>query len=189
MSESYYERKLPHWQPEDAFVFVTWRLYGSLPYKPDVIGLPPGKAFAAFDRALDHADSGPRWLSDTRVASCMAKTLMFGEADLKLYSLRAWVIMPNHVHMLVDPKASLARITQAVKDFSARKANEILHRAGPFWQRESFDHWARNSDKAARITDYIEFNPVKAGFVKRPEDWRWSSRWAGQEAYPTLEQI
>jgi putative transposase len=186
MPETYYERKLPHWQQENAALFITWRLHGSMPHKPAVIGLPPGKAFAAFDRALDHGEFGPRWLSDTRVASSMEATLLFGAEHLKLYSLLAWVIMPNHVHILIDPNVTLARITQSLKNFSARKSNEILGHTGQFWQRESYDHWARNSDEAARITDYIESNPVSAGFVNRPEDWRWSSKWAGQEAYPTM---
>lgn len=168
-------------------MFVTWRLYGTLPHKPDVIGLPPGKAFAAMDRALAKSE-GPRWLG-ARVAQCVADTLQYGERELRLYELLAWVIMPNHVHILVQPHAELARITRAVKNFSARKANEILGRAGqPFWQNESYDHWARNEAEVGRIVRYIEGNPVAAGFVSRVEDWQWSSGWAGQEAYPTLEE-
>jgi hypothetical protein len=143
MPSAYYERKLPHWQPEDAAVFVTWRLHGTLPRKPDLIGLPAGKAFAAMDRALAGSD-GPMWLGDGRVAECVAETLRFAQDELKLYELLAWVIMPNHVHILVQPYADLARITRAVKNYSARRANEILRRVGqPFWQNESYDHWGK----------------------------------------------
>ena len=118
MPSGYHERRLPHWQPEDAALFITWRLYGSLPDKPDVIGLKsPGQAFAAFDRELAKA-AGPRWLEDARVAQCVADVLEFGERELK----------PNHVHILVYPAAVLPQIAKTIKNFSARKANEILDR-------------------------------------------------------------
>jgi len=51
-----------------------------------------------------------------------------------------------------------------------------LNRTGQqFWQQESFDHWPRDESEFLRILKYIEDNPVKAGLVRRPEDWRWSS--------------
>jgi type I restriction enzyme R subunit/putative DNA methylase len=92
--------------------------------------------------------------------------------------LIAWVIMANHVHVLITPNQSLAWITKTLKGFSARRANEILGRPGqPFWQDESYDHWARNRLESERIQRYIEGNPVAAGLVARPELWRWSSAW------------
>ena len=93
-----------------------------------------------------------------------------------LYELFAWVLMSNHVHMLVKPCKPLREVTRAVKNTSAREANLILGRTGtPFWQDESFDHWIRNRDEFDRIACYIEHNPVSAGLVERPEQWRWSS--------------
>ena len=187
MPYSYYERNLPHWQPEDAALFVTWRLHGTMPNKPDVIGLPPGKAFAAIDSALAKAP-GPKWLADTRVAQCVADTLQYAQDQLHLYNLLAWVIMPNHVHILIDPKVPLPRIMQSVKNFSAKTSNQLLGRSGPFWQDESYDNWARNANEIGRIMDYIELNPVSAGLVNRPEEWRWSSARTGREACATKEQ-
>jgi putative transposase len=71
--------------------------------------------------------------------------LQFGHGQLGLYELRAWVLMINHVHILIYPQTSLPRITKAVKNFSARKANILLGRTGqPFWQDEFYDHWMRN---------------------------------------------
>jgi putative DNA methylase len=180
----YYERNLPHWHPTDAAVFVTWRLHGTEARKPAVIGLPPGKAFAEFDSWLATA-AGPAWLADTRVAKSVADTLQYGQHALRLYELLAWVIMPNHVHILIEPKVPLGQIMKSLKGFSARKANEILGRRGSFWQDESYDHWARSRDERARIIDYIERNPVSAGFVTRPEDWHWSSGSTGLEACAT----
>jgi len=174
---SYYERQLPHWQPDGAALFVTWRLFGSLPRGVRALdGSSAGRAFADMDRELDKSASGPRWLADDRVAQGVVDALLFGERELDLYSLRAWVLMVNHVHMLVFPKAPLSRITRAINGFSARQANLILGRAGqPFWQDESYDRWVRDPAELGRIVRYIERNPVAAGLVGRVEDWRWSS--------------
>ena len=92
------------------------------------------------------------------------------------YKLHAIGGIEDHVHMLIDPKASLSRINQAVKTFSAREANRILNRKGfAFWANESYDHWVRDEAELARIIEYIENNPVAAGLCTSPNDWRWSS--------------
>jgi len=84
--------------------------------------------------------------------------------------------MPNHVHVLMEPRAPLAKITAVMKGVAARDGNATLGRTGkPFWQDESFDHWVRNSAEFERIRHYIEHNPVSAGLARRPEDWIWSS--------------
>jgi putative transposase len=175
---SYYERNLPHWQPEGAALFVTWRLHGYLPtvLTREVLTLPPGKAFGVIDRELDEAKTGPHWLGDARVAQMVADSMRYGEQDLKIYELRAWVIMPNHVHVVLYPRVALDRITRSTKSFTGRKANELLGIAGrQFWQQESYDHWVRDGDEMERIVRYVERNPVKAGLAAAPEGWRWSS--------------
>jgi REP element-mobilizing transposase RayT len=173
----YYERRLPHWHPDRAAIFITWRLHGSLQrsVKP-APRQPSGKAFVAMDRELAAATSGPCWLSDERIARCVLDSLRFGEESLGLYRLHSWVLMSNHVHILVEPTVALPRITRSIKSFSARSANQILGRTGePFWQDESYDHWVRDQREFGKIVQYIEFNPVAAGLVARPEDWQWSS--------------
>jgi putative transposase len=174
---AYYERHLPHWQPEGAALFLTWRLYGSFPGTVKTLpNQPAGVAFAAMDRELDGAATGPRWLLDERVAQVVADTLRYGESQLGLYKLRAWVLMVNHVHILIYPEAKLFRITKSIKNYSARQANAILGRTGqPFWQDESYDHWARSPEELESIVRYIEGNPVKAGLVENAGEWRWSS--------------
>ena len=173
----YYERHLPHWQPEGAALFITWRLHGSLPRVRRFLVKPsPGNHFAAIDRELDKAAAGPRWLLDDRVAKCVADALFYGERELGLYELRAWVLMANHVHILIYPNAELPKITKSIKNFSARQANAMLGLTGqPFWHDESYDHWARTPHEAERIVRYIERNPVAAGFVSKVGGWRWSS--------------
>ena len=173
---TFYERHLPHWQPEGASLFVTWRLYGSLPNTSIRESQPATSVFEAGDRELDLATTGPLWLKDERVAQCVADALRYGERQLGLYELQTWVLMANHVHILIYPKANLPRITKSIKNFSARQANAILGRTGcPFWQDESYDHWVRGGDEEVTIVRYIEDDPVVAGLVGRSEDWRCSS--------------
>lgn len=122
------------------------------------------------------AATGPRWLEDQRVAQCVVDALRYGERQLGLYHLRAWVLMVNHLHILIHPEARLSRITKAIKNYSARQANAILGRTGqPFWQDESYDHWVRGPEEFEKVVRYIERNPVVAGLVQREEEWRWSS--------------
>ena len=84
---------------------------------------------------MDKAAFGPVWLLDTRVADVVTETLLHGECGRQFYQLRAWVIMPNHVHGVLRPKTSLPVITRWLKGSSARKANLILGRTGEaFWQ-------------------------------------------------------
>ena len=134
-----------------------------------------GEAFVRHDRILDHAHIGPLWLKDPRIAECVHSHLKELHQQ-KIFSLRAYVLMANHIHVLIDPQAPLAQITQQMKGATAREANLLLGRTGkPFWQSESFDHWVRNPGEWQKIRAYIERNPVAAGLVDKPEDWPWSS--------------
>jgi REP element-mobilizing transposase RayT len=176
-AKSYYERQLPHWHPEGAALFVTWRLHGSLPASvASGLSAHSGKEFARIDRHLDAALSGPTWLKDSRVAAVVVDSLRFAEGELRLFEFGAWVVMSNHVHVVVFPRAPLWRITKAIKGFTAHAANRVLGRTGqPFWQHESFDHWVRDRRELERIVRYVEENPVRAGLVGSAEEWAWSS--------------
>ena len=85
--------------------------------------------------------------------------------------------MPNHVHVVVEPMAgvSLHSIIQAWKSISARRANILLGRTGPFWMREYYDRYIRDDAHLEAAIRYAENNPVDAGLCARPEDWPWSS--------------
>jgi REP element-mobilizing transposase RayT len=127
------------------------------------------------DAELDRGACGPLWLRDPKVARHVEDAIVRGE-ELGHYQLDSYVVMPNHVHVLLWPWVPLARITGGIKGVSARAANAALGRVGThFWEDESFDHWVRNEAELARIRAYIERNPVAAGLVERPEDWPWSS--------------
>ena len=127
---------------------------------------------------LDTTLSGPLWLRRPEIADLVSSHLHRGEDD-GLYQLTSWVVMSNHVHLLVHPRVQPSEAIRTVKGRSAREANRVLGRTGePFWQAESYDHWVRNAPELARIARYIENNPVAAGLVVRAEDYRWSSAWA-----------
>ena len=174
---TFYARHLPHWQPPGQDVFITWRLAGSLPadFKPPKSELTSGKTLTYYDRALDAARTGPLWLEDPRVAQTVLSALQQAH-QRSLFHLRAYVLMANHVHILLEPQSPLSKITHQLKGSTAHEANRILDRTGTrFWQDESFDHWIRNPEEWQRGRTYIERNPVTAGLVSDPKDWPWSS--------------
>jgi len=176
----YYQRNLPHWQPAGRAIFLTWRLFGSLPAavlrRISTMARDSGKQFLAVDKSLDRAETGPLWLKEAAIATCVLDALHKGAGQLNLFALHAFVIMANHVHILIEPAAPLSRITKGIKGAASREANRILGRTGqPFWQDESFDHWVRSGAQFDRIRAYIEHNPVAAGLAATREEWPWSS--------------
>jgi putative transposase len=180
LNEKYYERNLPHWQKPARPIFLTWRLYGSLPYgfrlASTIVASNSGAHFIAIDRHLDQAAQGPTWLKEPRIADLLTGIVSRGAHELKQYSVLAHVVMSNHVHLLLQPEVPLAEITKGMKGVSARQANLILGRTGKyFWHDESFDHWIRDEAEEKKVIRYIERNPVAAGLVKNAEDWPWSS--------------
>ncbi|MEI8059975.1 MAG: hypothetical protein WCG67_07450, partial [Ferruginibacter sp.] len=68
---------------------------------------------------------------------------------------------------------NLYKLMQSHKSFTAKKCNLILQRTGAFWEPESYDHIVRPGE-FDKIVNYILANPVKAGLVKKWEDWQWS---------------
>jgi putative DNA methylase len=127
------------------------------------------------DAELDKGAAGPLWLPNPKIAGYAEETLLRGEG-LGHYHLDSYVVMPNHVHVLLWPRQPLARITGSIKGVSARNANAALGHVGRhFWEDESYDHWVRDERELERIRHYIERNPVSAGLVKSPDDWPWSS--------------
>jgi putative transposase len=177
---AFYRRNLPHWHPESKCIFLTWRLYGSLPVG-FVRGmrlrdkLKPAEEFRLAESMLDRPAEGPLWLKNPSVADEMVEMLLHGAFELRRFDLHAYSVMANHIHVLLAPLAQLRVLTQELKGASARRLNASLHRSGRFWQAESFDHWVRNEGEFFRIRAYIENNQVKAGLVAKAEDWPWSS--------------
>jgi REP element-mobilizing transposase RayT len=88
--------------------------------------------------------------------------------------------MPNHVHLLLKTLQDengwlfpLAEIMQSLKGTTAHRINKLLHRSGTVWEEESFDHVLRSDETLEQKREYIRQNPVHAGLVRKPEDYRW----------------
>ena len=122
-SATVYRRNLPHWHPERSYLFLTWRLHGTLPCGTGTLACAAeatkdsptetaGQRFKRLDSELDRMKAGPKWLTDSRVAACVEASILRGDAVLKQYELHAYVVMPNHVHLLIRPRIELKRITK-----------------------------------------------------------------------------
>jgi len=155
---------------------VTYRLFGSLPPGREFPKeeLTSGEAFVAMDRLLDTTRGGPRHLQMPQIAAVVRDSILHGAR--RDYGLHAWVIMPNHVHLLITPLTEAALFLRRLKGYSARQANEILGQTGqPFWQDESYDHLVRSGEEYRRVERYIISNPVKGGLVQDIAQFPWSS--------------
>src|SRR5205085_290270 len=100
-----YIRHLPHIYAIGQPIFLTWRLAGSLPPNrafPES-ALTSREAFAAMDRLLDEARTGPLYLRQADVADMVVEAILYNAAVLVHYELHAFAVMPNHVHLLVTP--------------------------------------------------------------------------------------
>ena len=118
---------------------------------------------------------GTAWLGDARVARLVQEALLY--FDGSRYRLHAWVIMPNHVHVLLMPARnhSLSSIVQSWKSYTAVTANRLLRRHGEFWHRDYFDRYIRDDRHFAAAVTYVEANPVRAGLCASCEEWVFSS--------------
>ena len=189
---SFYQRRLPQVYATEQPVFLTWRLHGSLPSNRPfpATTLSSGQAFAAMDRLLDEARAGPFYLRQPELADVIVEAILYNAAQLGHYRLWAFVVMPNHVHLLLTPVAPLPKITKSLKGITAKRANimpaltvpalTVLALTGrSFWQEESYGHLVRNDSEFEKIRSYIEANPVRAGLVAEANQYRWSSAgWA-----------
>jgi REP element-mobilizing transposase RayT len=136
-------------------------------------------AFGQWDRALSHTTSSPKWLQNPHIAELVMEALHY--RDNKVWDLLAFCIMPDHVHAVVKPLTRrdgvpepLSAVMQSLKRYTARKANQVLHRRGTFWQDETYDHVVRDEAELARIIQYVLSNPVKAGLVSTWQAWPWT---------------
>jgi carbamoylphosphate synthase large subunit/REP element-mobilizing transposase RayT len=173
-------RNLPHWEQEGVTYFITFRLADAVPAElaaqwRDELQTwrkfhPPWDAKTAYEyqqRFLDHREE---WL-DQGHGSCVlrepAAARIVEDAlkhfDDERYHLDAYVVMPNHVHVLVQPRrdTALADILKSWKRYSARAINQTIGRTGTLWMEESFDRVVRDWDSFVRYRKYIARNPDK----------------------------
>jgi len=170
---------LPHHDAPGVTQFITLRLHDAMPASrrsewEALLRIEDNrqrrmKLEAYLDRGL-----GECWLRQPRIAALVEGALRF--FDGQRYWLRAWVVMPNHAHVLVEVwQTPLAELLHSWKGFTARAANKLLGREGTFWQREYWDTRMRNAEQARKAVRYIEANPVKARLAAEAKEWEWSS--------------
>jgi putative transposase len=163
---------LPHFDSPETIQFITFRLADSLP-RHVVQALNAVNEYAlALDRELD-GNFGECWLAQPEIATLVQEALL--HFDGERYRLLAWCLMPNHAHVVAEAvdSHSLSEVVRGWKSFSARRANELLGRAGPFWHPDYFDRYMRNEEHLHRTIEYVEQNPVKARLTKDAGDWPW----------------
>lgn len=118
---------------------------------------------------------GECFLRNDNVAQIVKDNLMFHNG--KKYNLLCWCIMPNHVHVLVEMFSgiSLSEVLHSWRSYTAHQINRVLNRTGQVWMAEYFDRYIRDYNHYQKVVNYIHNNPVKAGFVSSPQEYRWSS--------------
>ena len=200
----YYQRNLPHFQPQGATFLVNFRLASSLPaavieeLRLEIEKLERCLAEVKendqrailreqikrqhidnWDDALHTTKHGTFYLREDAVARIVSDSIRFH--DREWFDIEAFFIMPNHVHLVCKPLEkvrdgfhSLTEILHSLKRHSAPQANLILGRTGAFWQDESYDHIVWDQDELERILTYVLSNPVKAGLVEDWTQWKWS---------------
>jgi REP element-mobilizing transposase RayT len=171
-------RRLPHFDGAETVQSITFRLADSLPHavalaRKDEDDLAYRRRIAV---ALD-AGQGECLLRDPSCAEIVEDAFLHGAPTQ--YELFAWVIMPNHVHVLVQQAEGrrLSDIVQAWKSWTAREINRSRRRTGGVWQRQYHDRYIRDHRHFDNAVAYIEWNPVQAGLVATPEGWRFGSAW------------
>ena len=173
---------LPHFDTPHITQFVTFMLHDSFPVcrRPEWEGIlnepDESRRRRKLEAWLDRGQ-GECGLRQPAIATETENILLAG--DGRTYRLQAWVIMPNHVHLVVDVwDTPLSRLLNLWKGRSARAANKLLKRTGHFWEREYFDTRIRDAAHLQRAIRYTESNPVKAGLTTEPKLWPWgSARW------------
>jgi putative transposase len=174
---TFHARHLPHYYEIGHPMFITWRLHNSLSSgRTFPSSTTSGEAFLVMNRLLDNARTGPLYLGRPDIAAVVLESIHFRHEVSRDYDLHSFVVMANHVHLLMTPCGDVSKMMQSIKRFTARECNKILGLTGqPFWQDESYDRLVRDETEFRRIARYIEMNPVKAGLVAMPEEFLWSS--------------
>ncbi len=171
-------RNLPHWHKDNAVQFVTFHLADSLPASvrrelndikarfmesnpepwTDEVRKQFNSLFPSTINDYPDAGYGSCCLRQSECAEIMADALLF--FDGVRYKLHRYVVMPNHVHVLVELLESnkLSDVCKSWKNFTAVHINRLLGKSGRFWHHESWDRLIRNEHHYDNVVKYIEKN-------------------------------
>lgn len=188
------QQHLPHWEQMNAYYFITWRTADSIPQEviekwheersswladhgidssiedwqrqlemlPDDQHREFYQLFTAKWHTMLDECHGECVLKRSELSAVVEESLR--HQDLQKYHLEAFVIMPNHVHVLagIPGRGEMKKLCRNWKRFTAGRINEMLGREGQFWQWESFDHLVRSPASLQKFREYILKNPEKA---------------------------
>jgi len=169
---------LPHFDAGADVQTITFRLADSLPRefyeKAAAVASNDKDRFFILEKGIDQG-RGSCLLTDHVNATIVRDALE--HFDGAQYLLLAWVIMPNHVHALIEQIEgySLTTVVQSWKSVSAHAINKARNSHGRIWAPDYFDRYIRDNVHYETAKYYIENNPVKARLVGKPEDWPFSS--------------
>jgi putative transposase len=125
------------------------------------------------------------WFSEFWTACVCARAL----TNPRLWpdaNLLAWVLMPDHFHLLVvlGPDASLARRMKSVKSVTSLEVGRVVGTKG-IWQHGYHEHALRTSESVRDAARYLVANPVRAGLVDSVADYSfWDAVWVGGGGNP-----
>ncbi len=180
---------LPHWHQDSTFCFITWRLADSLPAElvrnwntdREIWEKAHPKPWTNEEAKEFQARFGDRleeWLDQGAGRCLLAETICATEVEMALhffngqrYQLHSYVVMPNHVHVLVRlfDGFPVQKIVQNWKERSAKAINAALRQTGTVWMPGYFDRLIRSDDHFRFVSGYIASNPasakLKAGFA------------------------
>ncbi|MGN1240746.1 MAG: type IIL restriction-modification enzyme MmeI, partial [Paludibacteraceae bacterium] len=170
---------LPHWHQDNKIQFVTFRLADSLPQSKlqewqdlkhtfEMLHPQPwdDATWELFNKQI--GGSIDEWLDAGEGCCCLQypylrkiveQAILF--FDGKRYLVHSYVIMPNHVHVLVEllNGYKLQDIVNSWKSYSAREINQQIGTNGALWQKEYFDRLVRSQQHYDKISYYIQHNP------------------------------
>ncbi len=175
---------LPHFDAADIWQFITYRLADSMPRQvartlADELGaLPVEERDAAYRKRVEgwlNAGHGACWLARPDVAEIIAENWRHFAGTR--YDLGAWVIMPNHVHLLIRIRDGhpLEKIIRSWKSYTAKRIMDLTGCGSPVWWNDYWDRFIRDDGHYSNTWRYIEENPVSAGLVGQADAWRWGS--------------
>jgi putative transposase len=115
-------------------------------------------------------------LQSDRLAELFCQKLRSYRESGKLL-LHAFVVMPNHVHLLltVPDGLTLERVMQLIKGGFSYDAGKLLGACGPIWQKSFVDRRVRSAAECSKFVEYIHQNPVRAGLVGLGTEFVYSS--------------
>jgi REP-associated tyrosine transposase len=129
-------------------------------------------------RALFHADPWAKLLIDTLY-----------HYRPSAYLLHEFVIMPDHIHVLITTHTSLEKAVQFMKGGFSYRAKKELGSNMEVWQKGFSDHRIREVDDYALHVSYIRNNPVKERLCEHPEEFPYSSAHPGYELDPVPQRL